>query len=106
MSKKLNLRNDRLVKDIIGGELSYREIGEIYGVTKQRVYQFAKQNNISRWKNNREIRRKLKENIQTDIINGLTYVEINKKYSYKNMSLSAATGLKLKTTLLEKKRVF
>lgn len=103
MSKKLNLRNERLVNDIAEGKLTYSEIGEIYGVTKQRVQQFASKNNIFRWKESRETKRKLKEDIKTDIINGLTYEEINEKYSYKTLALSTVIGMKLKSTLLEKR---
>jgi Trp operon repressor len=103
MSKKLNLRNDRLVKDIIEGELSYREIGEIYGVTKQRVFQFAKENNISRWKNNREVKLKLKNDIQIDIIKGLSYEEITSKYSYKNTPLTSVINMSLHRVFLGKR---
>ena len=54
MCKEKKERNVKIVKDIQEGRLTYKEIGKKYNLTKQRVYQFAQDNNISRWEKSRE----------------------------------------------------
>lgn len=103
MCKEKKERNVKIVKDIQEGRLTYKEIGKKYNLTKQRVYQFAQDNNISRWEKSREDIKKTKEEIQNDIINGLTYKEICDKYSYVKTSLSTLVGINLQSLFLEKR---
>ena len=73
-------RNENLIEDIRKGKLSYKEIGKKYNITKQRVYQFAKNEKISRWEKIREKRKKLIINVKDDLGKGLTYQQLCERY--------------------------
>jgi len=103
MCKEKKERNVKIVKDIQGGRLTYSEIGEKYTITRQRVYQFARDNNISRWEESRKTIKNIKEGIKGDIIKGVPYKTICEKYSYKKYGKSAISDMKLFTHFIEKR---
>ena len=73
-------RNEKLITDIRQGELTYKEIGKKYNITKQQVYQFAKIDKISRWEESRKKISTLVVEVKEDLKKGLTYKEICDKY--------------------------
>ena len=103
MSKKINLKKKRILRDIEEGKLSYKEIGVIYGLTKQRIQQYAKENNIYRWKESKSAKKKLMEDVRQSVIDGLSYEEIVDKYSYKNHPISYVLDFNLRKIYKEKR---
>tara|TARA_R110000824_G_scaffold113599_6_gene263374 strand:- start:1098 stop:1925 length:828 start_codon:yes stop_codon:yes gene_type:complete len=75
-----NSRNEKLIAAIRKGELTYKEIGKKYNITKQRVSQFAKTDKVSRWEESREKISSLIVDVKEDIEKGLTYKGICEKY--------------------------
>ena len=73
-------RNKELVMYVREGH-SFVETAKKYGITKQRVYQLAKQHNISKWKESKKYKEELATNIKKDIKDGLGYNEIKSKYN-------------------------
>lgn len=73
-------RNDKIINLIRQG-LTYDEVGEQMGITKQRVCQIAKYNNISRWDESREFKVNLISRIKEDIDNQLPYTDIVEKHN-------------------------
>ena len=96
-------RNEKLIEDIRKGKLSYKEIGKKYNITKQRISQFARDNNISRWEESRKTIKNIKEDIKEDIIKGVPYKTICEKYRYKKYSKSVLSDMKLFTYFIEKR---
>lgn len=74
-------RNDELVSLLKEGKLNYVELGKRFGITKARVYQFAKANGVSRWKISREKHKAIAIAIEVDYKAGLSYKEIRDKYN-------------------------
>ena len=85
-------RNEKLITDIRKGELTYKEIGKKYNITKQRVYQFAKKDKISRWGESREKKKDLICDVNNDLQQGLTYKEICNKYNDNYYLTQTVTG--------------
>jgi predicted transcriptional regulator len=103
MSKKINLRKKRILKDIEEGKLSYKEIGGIYGLTKQRIQQYAKENNIYRWKESKSTKKQLMEDVKQSIIEGLSYQEIVNKHSYKKRPITYVLDFNLRELYKQKR---
>lgn len=103
MPRKTNLKSKRIIKDIQEGKLTYKEIGEIYGLTKQRIQQYAKDNNIYRWKESKITKKEMVEDIRQSVIDGLSYEEIVDKYSYKNQPISYVLDFSLRNMYKERR---
>jgi len=55
MTKKERLKRDEEIKNLFHHtDLTYTEIGKVYGVTKQCINQIAKRMGISRWEESRK----------------------------------------------------
>ena len=80
---KFKQRNEELIK-LLNSDITYEEIANKFGITKQRIFQIAKRNGIKRWEQGREFNKKMCNNIANDINND---VSLNTIYSkYKNLS--------------------
>lgn len=79
-------RNNKIVEALKNGE-KYAEIGRRFGISKQRVRQFADQNGINRWKDNREKYEQLVKDVNRDFNAGMSYEEIIDKYDLTNESI-------------------
>ena len=72
-------RNNLVINMVRNGE-TYLAIAANMGITKQRVYQLAKKEGISRLTEIREANVNLKQNIESDVKAGLSYEELKSKY--------------------------
>lgn len=77
--EKYRLKREKILKDIKKGA-SYKEIGLKYGITKQRIYQIAKMNNVSRWDESRNKAKETYKNVVKELKNNIPAKEIYKKY--------------------------
>lgn len=98
MSKKLKERNKKIINLIKGG-MTFEEIGKQFGLSKQRIQQFAKDLNILRYKDRRSEKLKLIDKLKEDIHKGLTYEQIKKKYNL--ISLKSVINFNLQYEILK-----
>jgi len=80
MSKQLVERNKIITERILNGE-KYTVLAKEYGVSKQRIRQYANLAKVDRWADKRARKNKFVELFNNDVENGLTINEIIKKYS-------------------------
>jgi hypothetical protein len=99
-------RNEKILKLIHEGE-TYESIGKKFGISKQRVRQFAVANGVSRWKEIREFKQKKYKDFLPDIKANLTVEEIAVKHSLTKAEVRSIykekTGKNLNEVLLEKR---
>jgi DNA-binding CsgD family transcriptional regulator/uncharacterized protein YerC len=81
--KRDKKRHKEILNILKSGALTYDEIGEKFGITKQRVSQIAKFNGYSRWGQIRENKAKFVKKIKKDIKKGLSYNDIYEKHNLK-----------------------
>jgi transcriptional regulator with XRE-family HTH domain/transposase-like protein len=98
-------RNARILKLVEDDDLTYKEIGELFGVTRQAVAGIILRSGYSRWDSRRKKFKAIAKNINNDIKLGLTYKEINEKYTYSTLANLTARNLlpSLFSDLLEKR---
>ncbi len=87
-TKAFTERNNLVLNMIRNGE-KYPAIATKMGISKQRVYQLAKKEGVSRWGEIREANANLKINIESDFKSGLSYEELKSKYNKGLTGLSA-----------------
>jgi len=98
-------RNDK-IKALISKNVKYEVIADKFNVSKQRVYQFAKEMGFSKWENTRSYYKDTVNNINLDTNKGLTFKEIQKKYNIteKNLKRLYANGLNSLSNFFIEKR--
>lgn len=84
--EKYRLKREKILKDIKKGT-SYKEIGLKYGITKQRIYQIAKMNNVSRWDESRNKAKETYKNVVKELKNNIPAKEIYKKYGRRSATI-------------------
>ena len=80
------VERNKLILEMARSKKTYKTIGEIFGVSKQCVKAICHHHGFSKTEYNKKINEKLASEIQEDIDNGLTYVEIRDKYTFKVLS--------------------
>ena len=90
-------RNDELVGLLKEGNMTYPQLAAKFGVTKQRIYQFAKANGISRWKLSRELHQKTAIAIEADYKAGVSYEDMKEKYNLANVNFAKMKMMPLAT---------
>lgn len=81
MSKQQQVRNVKIVAQILEGTKTLKEIGEKFGVTKQRVRQIAQTFGINRWEQKKVKREKLVKVMERGLEANKTIDELAKKNS-------------------------
>lgn len=84
--EKYRLKREKILKDIKKGA-SYKEIGLKYSITKQRIYQIAKMNNVSRWDESRNKAKETYKNVVKELKNNIPAKEIYKKYGRRSATI-------------------
>lgn len=74
------VRNEKIVKLLKEGNLTYEEIGVKFRISKQRVYQFAKEYDLRRNINGKVGKENLIHEIESDIKKGVSYHELKDKF--------------------------
>ena len=87
MSKR-NIKREKHIIKLINQNWSLTNIGIKFNITKQRVYQIAKKNDISRLNDIRNNKKIYHTNILTDINNNIPYKDIINKYNMPQSKLS------------------
>jgi hypothetical protein len=99
-------RNQEIL-NLINQNYTFESIAKKFKITKQRVNQIAKSNNISKWNNIREENKTLNELILKDIDNDIQYKTILKKYNITNSKINRTfkvnNNVTLKNFLLNKR---
>lgn len=72
-------REEKLLK-LLNSDMSYEDIGNKFGITKQRINQIAKRHGIKRWEQIKEYKSKIYNNVLQDLNNDLPLNKIYKKY--------------------------
>jgi len=90
-SRHDKFRHKDIVKLIKKGELTYKEIGVKFDITRQRVYQFAKEYDLRRNVKSKKKKIKLIKKIEKDINNGVSYSDLISKHE---LTESKINGLK------------
>jgi DNA-binding CsgD family transcriptional regulator len=80
-------RNKQII-DLINQNYTYQQIADKFNITKQRVYQIAKANDISIWSNIRTKHNQIYNDIITDINNNTQYNDIKKKHNLERNNLN------------------
>jgi len=87
MSKR-NIEREKEIINLIDNNWTLTTIATKFNITKQRVYQIAKKNNISIWNKIRTNKKTMHQNILNDINNDIQYKDIIKKYNLPQSKLS------------------
>lgn len=87
MSKR-NIEREKEIINLIDNNWTLTSIATKFNITKQRVYQIAKKNNISIWNKIRTNKKTMHQNILNDINNDIQYKDIIKKYNLPQSKLS------------------
>lgn len=82
MTKEERLEREKVIKKLLDDGVTYKVIGEKFGITQERVRQISHRLGIKRWEISRENKKIAKEDMMKDIEAGLTYKEISKKYKH------------------------
>jgi AraC-like DNA-binding protein len=98
MSKR-NIEREKEIINLIDNNWTLISIATKFNITKQRVYQIAKKNNISIWNKIRTNKKTMHQNILNDINNNIQYKDIVKKYNLTKSQLSEAFKSIQKQTL-------
>lgn len=87
-SSQVKLKRNKQIIDLINQNYTYQQIADKLNITKQRVYQIAKANDISIWNNIRTKHNQIYNDIITDINNNTQYNHIKKKYNLERNNLN------------------
>jgi uncharacterized protein (DUF433 family) len=87
MSKR-NIEREKEIINLIDNNWSLTSIATKFNITKQRVNQIAKKNNISIWNKIRTNKKTMHQNILNDINNNIQYKDIVKKYNLPKSKIS------------------
>jgi transcriptional regulator with XRE-family HTH domain len=87
-SSQVKLKRNKQIIDLINQNYTYKQIADKLNITKQRVYQIAKANDISIWSNIRTKHNQIYNDIITDINNNTQYNDIKKKYNLERNNLN------------------
>jgi AraC-like DNA-binding protein len=87
MSKR-NIEREKEIINLIDNNWTLTTIATKFNITKQRVGQIAKKNNISIWNKIRTKKKTMHQNILNDINNDIQYKDIIKKYNLPKSKLS------------------
>jgi hypothetical protein len=79
------VRNETILKLVKQDELTYQEIGDIFGITKQRVKGIVYKSGYSRWAIRKVKYEVIGKDVKNDLKLGLTYPEIRDKYGIKTL---------------------
>lgn len=100
-------KRNQEVLNLINQNYTFEEIAKKFKITKQRVNQIAKANNVSKWNNIREEIKTLNKLILKDIDDNIPYDIIIKKYNITNHKINQAfkvnNNITLKNFLLNKR---
>jgi predicted DNA-binding protein YlxM (UPF0122 family) len=87
------IRNEKILKLVKEDELTYREIGEIFGISRQCVHGIINSSGYSRWSDRKKKYRTIANNVKRDIKLGVSYIEIREKYTYSVLTNLYSRGL-------------
>lgn len=73
-------RHEKIIKLLKEGNLSYEMIGAKFGVSKQRIYQFAREYDLRRNINGKVKKENLIHEIECEIKKGISYHELKDKF--------------------------
>lgn len=82
--KVRNPKREQQILKLLNENISFGEIAKKFGISKQRVNQIAKRNNIKRWEESREFKTSIYSKIMNDFNNNISLNDICLKY---NLSL-------------------
>ena len=85
---KRNIEREKEIINLIDDNWTLMSIATKFNITKQRVYQIVKKNNISIWGKIRTNKKTIHQNILNDINNNIQYKDIIKKYNLPQSKLS------------------
>lgn len=88
ISSQAKTKRNKQIIDLINQNYTYKQIADKLNITKQRVYQIAKANDISIWCNIRTKHSQIYNDIITDINNNTQYNDIKKKYNLERNNLN------------------
>jgi predicted XRE-type DNA-binding protein len=80
------IRNETILKLVKQDKLTYKEIGELFGITKQRVKSIIYKSGYSRWTIRKVKNKAIAKEVTKDLKLGLTYTEIRDKYTKKTLN--------------------
>ena len=81
LKEKREKRTNKIIKEVSKNKLTYREIGEKFGITKQRINFIAMSNGINRRLSNYNEKKRISDEITKDIRNNLTIKKICDKHN-------------------------
>tara|TARA_R110000851_G_scaffold248445_2_gene400961 strand:+ start:481 stop:1470 length:990 start_codon:yes stop_codon:yes gene_type:complete len=93
LTNKEFLRNEQILKLLVEDDKTYEEIGNIYGISKQRIRQLAYKSNFKRYAIRKVKYTEIAKEILLDIKLGMLYSEIREKYTYAVIRNVCSRGL-------------